>query len=223
MEIQVEEVLRYLGAGHGAPAELRQTVEQMARQISQRFAPRWVYRVCEITHRADGVFLLELQMLLTGQMAAAMLAECHHAALLACTAGAEFDAFLRAEQARDMSRAVIVDACGGALAEAGCDAAEQELSARFPNQFLTDRFSPGYGDLPLNLQPGICDALNAQRRIGITVGSSFLMNPCKSVTAVIGIADHPQPAKIRGCAYCNLQARCLFRKRGQSCGNCVLE
>ena len=97
-------------------------------------------------------------------------------------------------------------------------AAEEELRARLPGWFLTDRFSPGYGDLPLCIQPEVCAALDAGRRVGIHVSDSFLMNPMKSVTAVIGIADRPQMARVRGCAYCAMAASCRLRKGGKHCG-----
>ena len=95
---------------------------------------------------------------------------------------------------------------------------DQGLAVRFPGLYLTDRFSPGYGDLPLSLQPGICAVLDAERRVGIHVTPSFLMNPSKSVTAVIGLSDKPQMARIRGCAWCAMRETCTLRKGGKTCG-----
>lgn len=117
-----------------------------------------------------------------------------------------------------MSRAVILDACASALVESGCDAAEAEIKARFPDRYLTDRFSPGYGDLPLELQPSICAALDTPRRLGLHVTGSLLLNPGKSVTAVIGLSDRPQMARIRGCAFCSMRETCTLRKGGKTCG-----
>ena len=155
---------------------------------------------------------------LPGGTARRMLEQCGQAVLLLCTRGAGFEAMLRAEQVRDMARAVILDACGSAWVEAGCDEAERELSARFPGQYLTDRFSPGYGDLPLSLQRDICGSLDAPRRLGVQVTDSLLLNPSKTVTAVIGLSDRPQPARIRGCGFCNLRETCQYRKGGKTCG-----
>ena len=148
-----------------------------------------------------------------------MLADCGRVALLGCTLGAEFESMLRAEQARDMAKAVLLDACGSAWVESGCDEAEREIAARFPGQYLTDRFSPGYGDLPLSIQPAICGALDLGRRLGVHVSERFLMNPTKSVTALIGISDRPQMARIRGCAYCTMRETCMLCKGGKHCGN----
>ena len=117
-----------------------------------------------------------------------------------------------------MARALLTDACGNAWVEAGCDAAEQEIAARLPGAFLTDRFSPGYGDLPLELQTGLCAALDVQRTLGVCVTDSLLMNPCKSVTAVIGVSDRPQMARVRGCRYCTMNETCQLRKGGNTCG-----
>ena len=217
MKLDIMEALRYLGAGSSPPEVLRRDMEQIAGQLTAAVRPRYAYRVFSTVHEERGVLLREASILLTGRSAARMLAQCDQAVLLICTLGAGFETMLRAEQARDMARAVMLDACGSAWVESGCNAAEEELAARFPGRYLTDRFSPGYGDLPLALQPAICAALDAGRRVGVQVTDSFLMNPSKSVTAVIGLSDRPQQARIRGCAYCSMRETCTLRKGGKSC------
>lgn len=213
----IDEALRYLGVSAPAPAELRERAERLSRELCADIQPRWVYRVFPLERAPEGFTLSGAGVALTGNTAKTMLGQCHSAAVLACTLGAPFDALLRAWQVRDMSDAVILDALGSALVEAGCDAAGQELAARLPGKHLTDRFSPGYGDLPLELQPALCALLDAHRRLGVTVGESLLMNPCKSVTALLGIADAPQPARVRGCTYCAMRERCPLRETGP-CG-----
>ena len=214
----IEEALRYLGAAD-APETLRRQVAGEAETLSAQFRPRHVCKVCELDFQGEEIFLRGTAVVLKGGTALKMLAQCHRAALLACTLGARFDLALTAVQARDMARAVILDACGSALVEQGCDEAEKELSARFPGRYLTDRFGPGYGDLPLELQRDICAVLDTPRRLGLHVTESLLLNPVKSVTAVIGLSDRPQMARIRGCAYCQMRERCTLRKGGKHCGN----
>ena len=216
MRPDVGEALRYLGIPHPTE-EMRREAERLADELSAEIQPQYVYRVFALEHHSDCVRLLGTDIELTGSSARTMLAGCGQAALLACTLGARFDAKLLALQARDMAKAVIVDALGSAFVEAGCDQAERDISARFPDLFLTDRFSPGYGDLPLAFQPQLCAALDAGRRLGLTVSQSLLMNPVKSVTAVIGLSNAPQPARIRGCAYCNLRETCTIREGGSTC------
>lgn len=218
MELDVLEALRYLGVGECPPERARREMVQVARRLTERLWPKYTYRVFSLERGAEGILLKEAGILLPGTLAAGMLSGCDRAVLLACTLGAEFDAMLRAEQARDMATAAMLNACGSALVEAGCDEAEREIGARFPDLHLTDRFSPGYGDLPLSLQPSVCAVLDAQRRLGVVVSDTNWMNPIKTVTAVIGLAETPQPARIRGCACCALYETCALRKGGNHCG-----
>ena len=214
----IDEVLRYLGGGSHPPEELRQQAAAVAEELAAQVQPRYTYKLFPLVREESGFRLDGTDLLLSGQTAQRMLAQCGQAVLLACTLGTKLDDMIRSAQARDMARAVILDACGSALVEQGCDEAERDIAARFPGLYLTDRFSPGYGDMPLSLQPTICGLLDTARRVGIHVTPSFLMNPSKSVTAVIGLSDKPQMARIRGCAWCVMRNTCTLRKGGKSCG-----
>ena len=216
MTIDISEALRYLGADK-ADEEMRRAVEQAAKELTEKLVPRFVYKVFSVEHTESGAFLPEAGLALPGKMAKSMLQCCGQAALLCCTLGAEFDRLLRMTQARDMAKASILNACGSAYAEAGCNEAEKEIDSRYPNLYLTDRFSPGYGDLPLSIQPSFITALDADRRLGVTVTDSLLMLPAKTVTAVIGLSETPQPARIRGCGCCALKKNCAYRERGTHC------
>ena len=214
MQVEISEALRYLGAGQDAATET--LVRETAAELERAVQPRWVYRVLPVEQTGTGPTVGG--MLLPGAMAAQMLREARQAAILVCTLGAGFETLLRADSARSMARAVALDACGSAFVETGCDACERELAARFPDRFLTDRFSPGYGDLPLSLQTELLALTDARRRLGVSLTESLLMVPSKSVTAIIGICDTPQPARIRGCAQCSRSKTCTFRKGGTTCG-----
>ena len=218
LELELDQALRYLGVRGAPEPALLARLSAAADRLKGPAAPRWVWRVFPAAPSAEGVELAGSGLILTGGMAKKMLSDSTQAVLLICTLGAGFEALLRAEQARGMDRALLLDACGSAWVEAGCDAAEAEISARFPGLHRTDRFSPGYGDLPLALQRDICGILDAPRRLGVQVTDSLLLNPSKTVTAVIGLSDRPQPARIRGCGFCNLRENCQYRKGGNTCG-----
>ena len=218
MELDLNEALRYLGAGCHAPEELHRQVADTAAKLTAALHPRFVFRVFPLSSTEDSFHLSGSGLTLSGHTARTMLAQCQQAALLCCTLGSEFEALLRRTQVRDMARAAILDACGSAYVEQGCDAAQEELASRFPSLYLTDRFSPGYGDLPLSLQPAICSALDTQRRLGVQVTEHFLLNPGKSVTAIIGLSDRPQMARVRGCSYCSMRETCTLCKGGHHCG-----
>ena len=217
VNVNLEEALRY--AGVSQPDEAVVAAARQAAELTVRHAsPRHLYRVFAIRPAEDGVLLPDAGLKLPGSLAQSMLRECGKAVLLLCTLGAAFDRLLRTAQARDMTQALLIDACGSSYVEQACDTAEEEIAMRFPGLYLTDRFSPGYGDLPLAVQPGLLRALNGEKLLGVCAGPSYLLNPMKSVTAVIGLSDRPQQARIRGCAYCALRESCVYRERGMTCG-----
>ena len=199
MKLDRAEALRYLGIQGQADPALASQVEARAQGLEGALLPRYVYRVFPLSFQGETPYLAPVQLALPGSLARTMLAGCTQAALLACTLGAEFDRELQGLQARNMAAAVILDACGSAYVEAGCQQAQADISARFPQLYLTDRFSPGYGDLLLSLQPALCEILDVQRRLGLYVTDSLLLNPNQApalggiVLSAIVIAKHWRP------------------------------
>ncbi len=218
MELDMREALRYLGVRGEPDKALAEQVAQVAHRLTGELVPRYVYRVFDLERTDRGYALAGTDITLPGATADKMLGGSHKAAALACTLGARFDRMLLEAQARDMAQAVILDACGSAWVEAGCDAAQAEIASRFPGAYLTDRFSPGYGDLSLTLQRELCGLLDAPKRLGLHVSESCMLNPVKSVTAIVGVAATPQPARVRGCEHCAMRKTCAMRKEGKHCG-----
>ena len=145
----------------------------------------------------------------------AMLAPCREAVLLAATLGAESERLLLRMQAKDAAQALLLDAVLSAAIEAVLDAREEALRGELAAQgrYLTDRFSPGYGDMPLAHTREICEVLGAQRAIGLTVSAGGVMIPRKSVTAILGISDVPVARRPAGCEGCAARETCALRRR----------
>ena len=95
---------------------------------------------------------------------------------------------------------------------------EVELPEKYSGKYMTFRFSPGYGDYPIEMQKEYLRILDAPRKIGLTTGDSCLLVPSKSVTAVLGISDNPIERRKRGCAICSMKGKCRFRRNGEHCG-----
>ena len=105
-----------------------------------------------------------------------------------------------------------------AAIEQVCDEAERLIAERVSEPYFTFRFSPGYGDYPLDTQKRLLRLLDAPRKIGLSLNDSLLLTPVKSVTAVIGLSDQPIPRGKRGCAICSLRETCAYRRKGTHCG-----
>ena len=105
-----------------------------------------------------------------------------------------------------------------AAVEQLCDQIELELQRQFPGCFFPFRYSPGYGDLPLTLQSSLLALLDAPRQVGLCASASHILTPRKSVTAILGVADHPIQASVRSCLGCPAHDGCQYRKSGGHCG-----
>lgn len=78
------------------------------------------------------------------------------------------------------AKALFADALGVERIETLCDAFCREMTGK------TERFSAGYGDLPLEVQRDIFAALPLAK-IGMSLGDNLLMTPTKSVTAFVAL------------------------------------
>ena len=112
---------------------------------------------------------------------------CDALILFACTAGFETDRLIARCGARSPAHGLVMHAIGAQQVEGACDWLCARLAEAFPDRTLTSRFSPGYEDLPLDLQRKVMPALSCEKTVGITLNDSLLMQPSKSVTAVIGM------------------------------------
>lgn len=109
---------------------------------------------------------------------------CGEAFIFAVTTGIGVDRLLMKLSLTSHAKHFITDALASAAAEAACDRAEEIIKCGLK---CRPRFSPGYGDLALEIQPLVLDAVCARKLLGITLNKSLLMSPMKSITAIMGV------------------------------------
>lgn len=217
-QLNTDEVLRYMGCPpEKADGALKAQVEACARELLGAVRPRWSWREAEIALEEGGVRLAG-GLLLPGEDLKAHLAGCERAAIFCATLGAEVDALIRRAERLDMSRALTLDCCASAAVEEVCDQIEGELQRKFPGCSFPFRYSPGYGDLPLEVQGPLLELLDAPRRVGLCATDSHLLTPRKSVTAILGVAGGKIEQTKRSCLSCPAQGSCQYRKAGGHCG-----
>lgn len=171
-------------------------VNDCEEKLRRAILPGVVYRVLPLC-RENGV-LSAGGMVLAGEDIARHLAECDRIILMAATLSGQADQLIHRVGISDMTRSLAMDALASAGIEQVCNRAEECFREQLPEVYFTWRFSPGYGDLPLALQPEILQLLDAQKRLGLTVTPEHILIPRKSVTAIIGLADHPLKKGARG-------------------------
>ena len=219
-KIDREEAFRYMGIKGEPPQAVISEAEYCEKLLLECISPKFHWITAGISdHSENGIFLSGHKLILKGNDIAGHLKGCSGVILLCATLGAGADKLIRKFQSEDMAKALITDSLASAAVEQVCDIAEDEIRRRFPDKFLTWRFSPGYGDFPLECQKDMLAALDASRRAGIFLTDGGLLTPTKSVTAVIGVSEEPVNRSRKGCSGCNIRDKCNFRKTGGHCND----
>jgi len=141
---------------------------------------------------------------------------CHSDEIIvfAATVGLGIDRYIARNQHISPAKALVAQGFGAERIETLCNAfcAEMRASLSAEGLGMTPRFSPGYGDMALAAQTDIFRLLDCSRRIGLSLNSSLLMMPSKSVTAFFGTTPD-ETADVPGnkCRRCT-KTDCQYRK-----------
>lgn len=175
-KVNRKEILRYAGCkDYSEQGDIGVLLEECLKEV----LPRLCYKIC----------YLELPLAITDETCdfgcmkvkskdlVKNLSGCKKVILFAATIGVEIDRLIARYAHISPSKALMFQAIGAERIEALCDV--------FCEGFRP-RFSPGYGDLPLETQKIMFEVLNCNKSIGISLNDSLLMSPSKSVTAFVG-------------------------------------
>lgn len=218
-KINTEEALRYMGYNENIDIEnIKPILRTCEDELLNAANIRYCYKLFDIEHHTDSIIVTGTNLNLTGKSITNHLDGCNKAVLMACTLSDKVDKLISRYNITDMTSALITDSMASAMIEQVCNEVEVIIKNQLKIENMTWRFSPGYGDLPIDIQKNFIQVINANKQIGLTVTENNILIPRKSVTAVIGISDSPLPQKKRGCLICNMNKTCQFRKRGSHCG-----
>lgn len=180
------EILRYAGGRCTSP-EIAALIDECLAEISSQLTYRVSFAAFDIA-LADDCLQLGFADCRSRDLAK-NLAGCESIVAFAATVGLAPDRMVARYSALSPTKALLMQAIGAERIEALCDLFCKDLAEEKSalGLRLRPRFSPGYGDLSLDLQKKIVTALDAQRKIGLVLNESLLLSPTKSVTAIIGV------------------------------------
>ena len=112
---------------------------------------------------------------------------CREAFVMAVTTGIAVDRLLKKLNVISQAEHFVTDGLSSAAVESFCDYASDIMKTGIK---CATRFSPGYGDVSLEVQKPLLERLCAFEALGITLNSAYLMTPVKSITAIMGIIDN---------------------------------
>lgn len=214
MKIRKAEALRYLGfrANHQPDAQTLKLLEETETQLRSVLAPKSIYK--ETTLRRLSEDETEIGgIVFRSRKLQRHLRDSDRILLFAATVGGEVDRLVRQfASSGDTAKAAAAQALGAAAIEGYCDEVCAQIAEREAKDgyYLCPRFSPGYGDVPLEAQRDFFKLLDITKRIGVTLTDTCMMLPTKSVTAFIGLSHTPFCGKT-GCEACP-NTECAYRK-----------
>ena len=193
ISIDREEVLRYLEyKGQDIDNNLIEIIEECRNITKDRINPRYTFRVYSIKQKYKGIIELEgTNLILESNDLYEILKDCNECILMAATLGINIEKDIKKYSCTELTKGIIIDSCATTAIEEVCDRVQNEIENNIlkNGQYLTFRYSPGYGDLSIEKNTEILTILNGQKEIGLTITNSGIMIPRKSVIAIIGITD----------------------------------
>ncbi|MFP4022023.1 MAG: Vitamin B12 dependent methionine synthase activation subunit [Halanaerobium sp.] len=246
LEIDRTEVLRYLQTSRNLEDEnINRLISETTDEIKNIINFRYLYQKFPIELNENGVEVKGTTLTLKGKSIKKHLRNSEEIYLMAATLGAQVDKKISYYEKVSITKSMIFDACATTAIEAGCDQVEEEIKKEVlaaGNEDITFRYSPGYGDLGIDIQKEILRILNAPKKIGLTASKYNMLMPTKSVTAVIGVIAEKKEVdqesknnfdsdrednnleerdlefEERHCKNCLLYEECELRRKGIYCG-----
>lgn len=214
----INKVLRYLGyKGQKIDTLTQKTIEETIVELESLVDRRYIYKIFKKSSYKENLLLDKTRLLLSGKDIDEHLAASNTCILMAATLGHSVDTRIRYYEKLDMTKALILDAGASVFIEEFCDRICMEIEKELDkNKVLTSRFSPGYGDLPIDIQAGFLKTLDAYRSIGLTTNSNSILIPRKSVTAILGVIDKDEDKIEARCIHCHKYRECDFSRQGDS-------
>lgn len=187
LQDNLNEVKRYLA--YPKSAQLDKKTEELIFQTIElaknNLNPKSVYQTFPLEILEDKISFANTTI--NSKNLTVNLANCKKITLMAATIGIRFDNLLKRIQLENPAQAAILQACGAMYTEELVDLTCQKikLEAQEENCKIHPRFSPGFGDVPLEIQKIFFNLLPCNK-IGLSLMDTLIMSPEKSVTAFIG-------------------------------------
>ena len=88
---------------------------------------------------------------------------------MAATIGSDIERKVKLYSKYNLTKALILDSCATTAIEEVCDNLQESISKGIlkGEEKFTFRYSPGYGDLALDIQKEIVSILDCERKIGL--------------------------------------------------------
>ena len=214
MSIDVNETRRYAGLNK-APDFNKKTIREACREILYVAEPRGSWEVYDYDAQ-NGIVLAPTPFKLEGKKVTKHLCRAKKVVIMSVTIGEEVEREIsRRFKDGEYTLSVLMDAAATTAVEQVADGIERAIDQKFLMQGFVRRwrFSPGYGDWPIDCQKQMIELAKADE-IGVGVTSSLMLTPRKSITAIIGLVPKVDDVEVekQSCKFCP-KVDCNFRTK----------
>ncbi|MBO4318865.1 MAG: hypothetical protein J5857_00135 [Treponema sp.] len=193
IEPDYSELYRYAGFAKKSidqltDMQMKELAQSAVEAVSQKMNCRSVYSRFQIELLTDDIVSFAGKSLHSHHLTI-NLNGCHSVYLFAATLGPEVDRLIQRETRINPAKAVMMQAAGAMFIEKFCDMFIDFLKAEENTQenLLKPRYSPGFGDVGLEVQKTFFELLECQKNLALTLNDTLIMSPEKSVTAFVGV------------------------------------
>lgn len=212
LEVEAAETRRYAGL-RKAPTFGEKNIRDACQEALLLAQVRGVWQVCDYDC-ANHTVASEPPFRIAGKSIVKHLDGCEKVICMATTVGFDIEREITQKFERgEYLASVLLDAAATAAVEQAADAMEKHFAATFAKDGfkMRWRFSPGYGDWDLSAQRELFKVAGAEQ-IGMRLTSALMLEPRKSVTAIIGLVKelgsrNKEPGSCAACGKIDCPAR----------------
>ncbi len=217
LNFNLDHILRRQGIrGRSSRPEMIAITEELLEEMKELhlLEPVSAYNIYPISEIKDNQVRLNNGAIINGELLPSILSKSKEFVTVVCTIGPRLENKV-AEQLKkgEPLRGLLLDGIGTAaidtLTVQVCKTLRQEAISR-GNQ-ASSPLSPGMPGFPITEQQTLLRLASAEQ-IGVSLSSTGIMFPCKSISAVLGIGpDMPTWTQAETCAQCSLNKTCPYR------------
>lgn len=214
IDLPLREVLRGMGCKGGkAPGHIAAAAERLLEEVRPLIHPRAVYRVCQVAGMTDTELRLAGCPSFHGPIAGFLKPSRRVAVCVVTIGNVTHELGQRKIEKGEIFEGYALHGIGAAAADLASDALADYLRKHEagPGEDVTPPFSPGYCGLALEAQKTLFSIVDGAA-IGVKLWDTCIMEPVKSVSALIGIGPAEEIVE-RGvpCKWCEL-TDCSMRR-----------
>lgn len=185
-DVDLSQVIRYAGMGGIVESD---SVYKLIEKCKPRLLDTLNLKACYLevpVSICENIVSFDY-MEIESQNLSGLLKGCDKAILVAATAGIQTDLLVKQSEVTSKAEALIYNSIAISAIEKYMGILNLYFKEQYSSYELRPRYSPGYGDVPLEAQKDLLCVLDANRKIGVSLSTSLLMTPTKSITAIIGL------------------------------------